>query len=313
MPRLYLTPSELLEQPLGIALANQISSFNPGVIDRMLARCSARCDSYCEKRLQAPGSSTLSQIANAGTTSISVGSTLTLDDKDEQAVIIDPGTGIQEIVGIVPGGVAVTSWTGPYPGTLTLDAPLQFSHSQNAVVQYIYKEVREAIKASQSDPYSEALQSQAAQLALAHLPPMQVGLTRIVFTKSYPIQTIFTVEHAYSFDTQYNLIYNSANPVFNGTVIVEPAAGYFRFKVGTVVTPEGMVRVAYSGGFSVIPDDIKLAVTYYLADDLARMSNPYGAVSVRQGARSQSFQIQQGKTGNVEMAQEILDNFRRRT
>lgn len=314
MPRLYLTDTELQALPLGIALQGQLSALAPGVLDQMLARCSQRCDTYCEKRLQSPGTTTLAGSSSAGATSISVSSTLTLDNLSEQAAILDLGLATQETVLIQSGGVSVTSWQSPYPGTITLDpsTPLQFSHSAGASVQYCYKEVREASTASQSDPYSEALMSQAAQLALAHLPPIHLGLTRLVFMKNYPIIQVYTLEHCYSFDTTYNLIYNNANPTFTGQIVVEPAAGFIRFRVGTVVLPQGLTRTAYTAGFTSIPDDIRLAVSYFLADDMARISNPYGATDTTQGKRRQAYQFQQGKTPNVAMAQEILDDYRRR-
>lgn len=273
-----------------------------------------RCDVYCEKRLQAAGSTTLSASATANTNSISVTSTLTLDQLAEQAAIIDEGNSNQETVIIQTGGVNVTSWQSPYPGTITLDpsTPLQFGHSNGATVQYVYKEARETPTASQSDPYSEALMSQAAQLALAHLPPIHIGLNRIHWTKQYPIIQVFEVEHAYSFDTTYNLIYNNTNPSFNGQIIIDPAAGYLRYRVGSVLLPQGLTRVTYLGGYSVIPDDIKIAVSYLLADDFMRISNPYMATSTRQGQRSQTFQFQKGVSPNVALAQEILDNYRRR-
>ncbi len=238
-------------------------------------------------------------------------STLTLDNLAEQAVMVDAGNGLQETAQIQPGGVSVTGWTSPYPGTITLAAGLQFGHSNNAPVQFLYKEVSEAIKASQTAPYSEALQSQAAHLALAHLPPMHVGLTRIVFLKHYPVQTVYTVEHAYSFDTTYNPVYDASNPLDTGGIILEPIAGYLRFRVGTVVTPEGMVRTAYIGGFNSIPDDIKDACSYYLADELMRYSNPYMATDTTQGKRRQAFAMTGGKTPNVQMAEQCLINYRR--
>jgi hypothetical protein len=313
IPRVYLTPTELQGLPLGLALANQLSALPPGTLDQMLARASQRCDSYCEKRLQAPGSTTLAASAIAGASSISVASTATLDNLSEQAAILDLNRSNQETVIIQSGGVAVTSWQAPYPGTITLDpsTPLQFSHSQGATVTYCYKEVREAITASQSDPYSEALMSQAAQLALAHLPPIHLGLTRLVFLKSYPIINVFALEHAYSFDTTYNLIYNNADPSFTGQIIVEPAAGFVRFRVGTVVLPQGLCRTTYTGGFTSIPDDIKDAVAYYLADDLMRISNPYMATDTTQGKRRQAYNMQAGRTPNVQMAEAILEPYRR--
>lgn len=311
MPRVYLTPAELNEMPLGVALSSQIGQLNSGVLDKLLARVSQRVDGYCEKRIQAPGSSTISGNVSAGATSISVASTLTLDNLAEQAVIIDQGTGIQETALIQPGGVSVSAWTGPYPGTITLATGLQFGHSSGASVTYVYREVTETKRASMSDPYSEALQSQAAQLALAHLPPVHVGLNRIQFVNHYPIINVLLVEHAYSFDTTYNLIYQSSNSAFTGGIVVDPVSGFYRYRVGTVVIPEGFTRTTYTGGYQVVPDDVKLACSYLLTDELVVFANPYGAVDSSMGKRRQSWAMQQGKTPNVQRAENILEAYRR--
>ncbi len=199
-------------------------------------------------------------------------------------MILDLGLGTQEMALIQPGGVTVTGWQSPYPGTLTLAAPLQFGHSNGGSVTYVYQEVGETGRASMSDPYSEALQSQAAQLALAHLPPVHVGLNRIQFTNNYPIITVYLVEHAYSFDTTYNLLYSSSDATFQGGIIVEPTAGFYRYRVGTVVLPEGFTRTTYTGGYQVIPDDVKLACANFLAEELSVFTNPWGASSLKQEA-----------------------------
>ncbi len=311
MPRVYLTPAELQEMPLGVALSSQIGQLNPGVLDKLLARVSRRVDGYCEKRIQAPGTTTLSGNVSAGASSISVASTLTLDNLAEQAVILDSGLGTQETALIQPGGVTVSAWNSPYPGTLALAAPLQFSHSSGATCQYVYQEVNETKRASMADPYSEALQSQAAQLALAHLPPVHVGLNRIQFVNHYPIINVLLVEHAYSFDTTYNLIYQSGNSAFTGGIIIEPTAGFYRYRVGTVVIPEGFTRTTYTGGYEAVPDDVKLACAYLLTDELAVFANPYGAVDSSMGKRRQSWAMQQGKTPNVVRAEAILEAYRR--
>jgi len=311
MVRLYVTPQEVAQSALGIGLSSSLAQFAPGVIDRMLHQASMRADSFCEKRLQAPGSTTLSASASAGDTTISVTSTLTLDELDEQACIIDTG-GVQETQDIVPGGVTLASApTGiitPYPGTITLAAPLQFGHASGAKVQFCYKEITEAGTASQSDPYSEALQTQAAQLALAHLPAVQVGLTRITFLKSYPIQTIYTVEASYSFDTTYNLVYSNSDTTYAGGIIVEPTSGWFRYRTGTVITPQGMIRTKYVGGYQTIPDDVKRAVILLFAEDIEALINPYRLKSMTQGKLSRSWDT---KYRNVDEAERILKRYKR--
>ncbi len=318
MPRIYLTASEAQEMPVGIALSAQIAQLPSGVLDKLLARVSQRADNYVHKRLGAPGSTTLSGSVSAGATSITVSSTLSLDNLAEQAVILDMGLGTQETALIQPGGVTVNSpWASPYPGTLALATPLQFGHSNGASVTYVYQEVDETGRASMSDPYSEALQSQAAQLALAHLPPVHVGLNRIQFLKNYPIITVYTVFHSYSFDTTYNLIYNSSDPTYNGQIIIEPTAGFYRYRVGTVVLPEGFTQTTYSAGLLNISDDIKLACANYLAEELTVFTNPYGASTLRQEAVEVAFARYGGGKNKapvslfVAQAEELLKPYRK--
>jgi len=304
--RLYLTPAELNETPLGVGLANQISQLSPGVVDKLLARASQRCDTYCRKRIQAPSSTTLSQNATVGATSISVASTLTLDDLSEQAIIIDP-LGVREIVQIAPGGVTTTSFSSPYPGNITLEYPgLQYNHSSGVTVQFCYKEVTEAGSSSSSDPYTESLQTQAMQLALAHLPPARTALTRTVFLKAYPIQTITQIEHAFSFVNQFNDVDLSIESVV-------PSEGWIRFNVGTVVLREGLMRITYIGGYNQVPDDIKTACSYYFAEQMAQMSNPYFATVNTMGKRSQRFilDVKTGKSPLVMQAEDLLNHYRR--
>jgi len=304
MPRIYVTPAELNELPLGIALAAELSQLGAGVLDKMLARASQRADNFCQKRLGAPPSTTVGTGGiTAGQTALPVASTLGFDNKDEQAVIVDTG-GLQETKIIAPGGVSVSSWASPYPGTLTLDSPCAFSHNAGASVVGVYKEVSEAGRSSSADPYTEALQSQAAQLALAHLPTRHAGLTRVAFVKHYPIIQLLAVEHAYSFDNAYN-------PIDTSGITVEAPQGWYRFRVGQVILPEGLIRTTYTGGYQVIPDDIKTAVLYFLRDELAAFVNPYNVVSQTMGKRSQTFRSGNSISVNVAEAEALLERYKR--
>lgn len=300
MPRLYLTPAELNELPLGIGLAPQISTLGLGVLDKLIARASKRCDQTCHRRLQSPGSSTLTANVSAGATSIAVTSTLTLDNLAEQAIQIGTETAI-----INPGGVTVTSWTAPYPGSITLNSPLQNGHSNGDAVTFLYKEVSEAGSSSTSDPYTEAIQTQAMQLALAHLPPARTALTRVIFTKNYPIINLNAIEHAFSFVNQFNAVDMTIESIV-------PNEGWVRFNVGTVILREGIMRVTYSGGFQVIPDDIKMACTYFVAEELKQMSNPFAASMIHQGKRSTQWAYDKdGDSPLVHEAKVILKPYRR--
>lgn len=306
--RLYLLPSEVSEMPLGLAPQVQqlLSQLNTGVLEKLIARASVRCDAFCSKRLQAPGSTTLSANASAGSTTLSVASTLTLDNLDEQVAIIGIG-GSQETIPILSGGVAVTSYTSPYPGTITLAAPTTYSHSSNDPVKFAYQEVSEAQSTASADPYSEALLlEQQSQIAIAHLPSLKVPLTRDVFLRCYPIITILSIEHSYSYNNQYY----SIDPT---TVSLQPTNGIYRFRLATVVFPFGNVRTTYTGGFTVVPDDVKLATSYYLADELVRFINPFNVIDESLGKRRVMYK-QGGKVSeNVEMAEVLLEDYRRLT
>lgn len=279
---MYVTPQELLMSPIGIGLANQISALPIGSLEQTLARSSQQCDDYCERRLQAPGSSTLSTSANAGDTSISVASTNTLDELAEWGAIINPGAGNQETITINSGGVTVTNWSSPYPGTLSLQNGLTYNHSQNEPIHYYFREVSEAGGASSSDPYTEAIQTQAMQLALAHMPSTRIALTRTVFVKAYPIIQLKQIEHAFSFDNLFNQIDMNVESI-------EPTLGWIRFNVGTVILREGLMRVTYSGGFINVPGSIKEATMLYFAESMRLMQNPFGATSMNLGKRSQTW------------------------
>lgn len=268
--------------PIGIGLSNQIAALPVGSLEATIARASQQCDSYCGRRLQAPGSSTLSASANAGDISISVNSTLTLDEMAELAVMINPGGATQETITIDSGGVTVTNWSSPYPGTIKLQNALQYSHAQNEVAQYYLREVSETGGASSSDPYTEAIQTQAMQLALAHMPSTRIALTRIFFTKTYPIIKLVQVEHAFSFDNVYNNI-------DMGVELIEPTLGYVKVNVGTVLLREGFMRVTYSGGYENVPMDIKEATALFFAESMRAMVNPFGATSMNLGKRSQTW------------------------
>lgn len=309
VPRLYITPIEFQLSPMGLNPSVQaiISQLAPGVIDQLIARASERCDMYCQKRLQAPASTSLSQGVSAGATTISVASTITFDNLAELAVIIDTGSN-QETVQITPGGVTVTSWLSPYPGTypgtVSLQTGLQFGHSSGAPVQLVYKEVTEAGSSSSSDPYTEALQTQAMQLALAHLPPARTALTRTVFLKAFPIISLIGIEHAFSFTNQFNQVDLSIESIV-------PSEGWYRFSVGTVILREGLMRTTYTGGYSSIPDDIKTACSLYLAEQLGQFVNPFGLQQLTMGKRTQRWDTSKAKHFLVEEAEDILKKYRR--
>ncbi len=306
MPRMYLSPTDLGLTPVGIALSGQIAQLQAsgtGAVDQQLAKASVRVDSYCKKRIGSVGATTLSAGVSAGGQQIAVASTLGFDDKEEQAVILGTGA-TQETAAIIPGGVVVTSWVSPYPGTLTLASPLTFSHLLGESVQGCYQEVSRSGSSANNEPYSEALLTQEAQIAQAHAPVLAQGknLTRKVFVKQYPIQSILTIEHAYPFAPES---YAPLNPKSIG---VNPMAGIYTFTLGTVVIPEGLIRTTYLAGYQTVPEDIKDATAYYFADLLQVLFNLPGVLELQQGKRRQKFSDGKSRTLWAQKAAEILDD-----
>jgi hypothetical protein len=197
---------------------------------------------------------------------------------DEQAVQI--GT---ETILIKPGGVSVTNWASPYPGTVNLASATQFSHNSGDPVTFLYKETTEAGGSSSSDPYAEAMFTQEAEIAYAHMPSMsQGGLTRVVFLRNYPIINISAIEHAFSFSSQFSSVDTSVE-------IPAPHDGWYRFQPGSVILREGLMRTTYTGGFQSVPDDIKEATSLFFAIQMRMLANPYGASEVQMGKRRQKW------------------------
>lgn len=298
--------------PQGVVLAPYIAQLqaNPGALDLALMRASERCDGYCRKRLGAPLSTTVAApgIA-AGQTLLPVTSTLGWDDKEEQAVQLGVGLSTQETVAIIPGGITLTSYLPPYPGTITLATPTANAHNANETVQGVYQEITQAGSSSSSDTYSEVF-TQEAQLALAHMPAIGQGnnLTRLVFVKSYPIVSVIAVEHAYPFNDTYY-------PLNAQATVTNPKAGFFRLSLGSIALPQGMFRTTYLGGFQTVPGAVKQATAYYFADECLIFQNAAGALSHTLGHRNQTFIQNNGKTLWVQKAEQELDdaNLRKRT
>lgn len=311
MPRMYIDTASFLQTPFaqGPQVAGILATLPPGSLDVVIQKASRKVDTFCQRRLGAPPTTTLSSSVSAGATSIAVTSTLQFDNDSEQAVYIDTG-GAQELVEIVSGGVTTPPNVGayslaPYPGTLTLATPLQYGYSSGATVQGAYREVTEAGGSSTSDPYTEALLTQTAQLALAHLPPSHMELTRTVFLSAYPIISVSLLEHSYSYDVTYQTVDISSGLSIVGT------EGWFRLRLGSVVLKEGLLRTTYTGGYETVPDDVKDATALYATLELMRYINPFGLVGETMGKRSLRWQPFQGKHALELEAESILKKYKR--
>lgn len=303
MPRVYLTPADLAASPLGLTYSDILTNLNPGVVDQLLARASQRVDAFCDRRLQAPLATSVGTGGCASrATSVPLTSTLSLDNKGEWGCILNVGGSTQETCDIVPGSISVTlPWTAPYPGTVTLTAGTTYSHAAGEPVQLVYREVTEALNSSSADPYTEALETQTAQLAFAHLPAIQKGLTRTVWLKQFPVAQprIYQIEHAFSFAVTYNPI-----PLQN--ILMVEAEGLYRFQVGTVITPGGFVRTTYAGGFTTVPEDIQEATLYYAAYSLQLINNPTLATTQKLDTMMLQYNSKSGTHPLIEAAESIL-------
>lgn len=307
MPRLYLSVTDFQNTLEALTFPAQIARLSaiPGALDQLLARASRRVDGYCHKRIVQPGTTTIGigGIAQGGT-SLSVASTLNFDNGQEQAVLLNSGGGTAEIIPILPGGVQVSSWTSPYPGTLALAQPCVYAHAAGESVTGLYQEVSTVGSSGSSDVYSESLLAlnQAAQLARAHAPQFDTsGLTRVIFLKQYPIIQLYRIEHMLPIDTTYEALDASQ-------VGIQPAAGYLRLPIGSFVLPEGFFRTTYTAGFQYASEEVQQATALYAADLLQNMIT-FGAAQSQQGKlKLVAGQATQYKSRYVQAAEEILNN-----
>ena len=305
MPRLYLTRSDVASSPQGLALAPYLKLLGNDAQNKLLARASQMCDAWCERRLVLPSSTTISGVLTlpVGSTVIPLTSTVGLDNLAEQAAVIGTGSS-QETLLINPGGVNITSWLDPIPGTITLASPTTIAHNPGDSVSFVYKEVNEAGSSNSDDPYTEAIETQAAQLAFAHMPHMHGNITRTIFLDNAPIQTVSMVEHAYSFTNQYN-------PLDITAFIVEPVLGELRFNVGTIIISQGYLRTTYTGGFTNPPDDVQAAALSYFMWLMEGVQNPFKARQHTRGKQSYNFGTQPDHP-LVQEAQAMLSRYKRR-
>jgi hypothetical protein len=128
----------------------------------------------------------------------------------------------------------------------------------------------------------------------------------VIFFKAYPIISINQIEHAFSFDNQFNNIDLNVESV-------ETTLGWARFNVGQVILKEGFMRLTYSGGFANVPQSVKSATALFFAEEMRLMSNPFGATSMTRGKRSNSWQSSKdGDTPLVAQAKKYLNRYKRR-
>jgi hypothetical protein len=312
MPLLYMTPDEVQEHPLGMALAAQIASLPSGALDKLLMLASKRCNTYTKRRLQAPQSTTVaSPGATAGSTSLPVTSTLGTDNLEEFAVMVGTG-GAMETILLQPGGIQVSSYTAPYPGTFTLASPLVNNHEPGDPVVGIYIETRKTGSSSDTDIYEDVV-TQQAQIAAVHgggYDFLNADRTRYHWLDQYPLIGILGMLHAYPYTAEYQA-------VDVPSLLITPNVSRVKFPVGTFILANGLLKTTYTAGYEIIPDDIQEAVINYLKEDLSNFVNPYGVAQQTQGKRAVVFNRSTGGAGstakslNVQAAEAALEGYKR--
>lgn len=296
MPRLYLTPAELTELPIGIGLQGFISQLGANVLDKMLMRASQVCDTFCQRALGMPQSTTLSLAANAGDTAISITSTLTVDNNSDLAFTVGAGT-TKETVMVSAGGVNTTSYVSPYPGTIRLASPLVYAHAQGEVAIGCYQEITEVDKTLDSNPFRNRSDLQNYGLALGYVP-LESSYAYTVILSEYPINTITLIEYASGYSNTFQLI--TTTPQIN------PDIGCYRFGMTGWRWRDGLIRTTYTGGYVQVPDDIKIACSYYFAAQMEQIVNPFSAASTHMGKHSLNFSF---KSKHTAAAEEILSSY----
>lgn len=301
-----------MDYPAALTFAFQISQLQarPGALDQLMARASRRVDGFARKRIVAPPATTVGTggIA-AGGTSLPMTSTFGFDNGQEEAVIIGSG-GTREIIPVLPGGVSVSTWATPYPGTVQLAQPVAYNHSAGEVVQGCYQEISKVGNPSSRDIEEQAWADldQAAQIAAMHAPTIVGPITRTIFLKCYPVIQLYKLEHALPINSEYT------NLGLSG-VAIHPSSGYIRLPIGSFVVPGGMFRATYLAGFANAPDEIQEATTWYAADELQGMTSR-GAYEVQSGkTRVKYVADRSGTTKSIyaQKAEEIINRGYRRT
>ena len=227
-----------------------------------------------------PGRTTISSSEPAipGDTQIAVASTLGFDNKEEQAVIVGSG-GNREIIPLLPGPTSIATYQNileyayPFPGYLQLATPLTYAHLANDPVIGCYQEVREVGSTDSIDRFGQVI-TQEAQIATQHMSTLVPGNTsRVAFVANYPLIEILDIQASYSFaHTFFNVDHRAMNIIAR--------EGYFTLPIGVPVYEQSILKTTYIGGYATIPEDVKYATLFFLADELTFMSS-----STAQGIR----------------------------
>jgi hypothetical protein len=247
-------------------------------------------------------------MAAAGTTSLSLASTLGLDGGPGTVLQVGTG-GTQEMVRVARVAVAAGA-TSPFPGTATLSAgaALRYAHSQGEPVVAFYYEQQNPLGSSTSrmDQYWDL--TQAGQIARGHAPmPMAGDNVRVVFLRNPPLGQVQSLAVAYPWS-------DALDGADVTGLLVDNDEGWVRFPLGYFLPPDSVVHVTYTGGFQQVPDDVQEAVIYYAASSLALGVNFLGASTSHSGDASVTFTRSAGPDASgfpyVQEAERLLRPYR---
>lgn len=305
-----MSVAEFQESTLAIGLASQIAALSQQQLCQLLSRASTRVDRFTRRKIGAPLATTIaaSPVVSVGSTLIGLNSTLSLDNTDNQCLVLG-SSGNYEIIPIVPGSVTTTTYSGNYPGTVQLATPTTYAHPTGETVQCAWQETHEVGSSSSIDVFTEAI-TQEAQIAAAHQPVLSGGnMTRVVYLDSYPIQQVVQVQGSYSYSDAYF-------PVALDGVILSPVDGFFLLPLGTPLYEGSFVQVTHISGYQAVPDDVKTATMWYAGEELMLTNAAYaqGMVRLTEGKVTQQWQPMTKKSVFAQNAENMLleGNYKRR-
>lgn len=299
-----MSVAEFQESTLAIGLASQIAALSQQQLCQLLSRASTRVDRFTRRKIGAPLATTIDPASSGvliGATTIPVTSTLSIDSTENQCVVLGSSqSGNYEIVPIT--SVTTTNYA-TLQGTVTLATGTTYAHPINEPLQYAWRETYEVGSSSSIDEFTEAI-TQQAQIAAAHQPVLTGGnMVRVIYTNSYPIQHLLDVQGSYSYSNGYF-------PIESTGAIIVPTEGYFLIPLGEPLYEGSFTQTTYIGGFTNVPEDIKSAVMWYVADEMMLTNYAYaqGMVRMTEGKVTQQWQPMnaQGKSVFVQNAENLL-------
>lgn len=279
MPAVLSSVAQFQETPLGQQLTGFTNNLASGTLDQLLFAASNRVNRFCKRKL---GASPLTSVGTAGaaTGAQSVPLATVVNVLEGDAVVF-PST--SETIQITGADVAVPA-TPPYAGTILLQKPLANSYTSGASAQ-IYRQDYYQVRGKES-VQGEALYpiSQEGQVALAHSPVGAIGLSsRKITLREYPIWA--PIQQAWQ-----SLFWgNTEEQADLSGAYIDSDHGWIRLVIGAFNPVLTMWRIIYSAGYADIPYDVRDATHSFMAAEIVRAANPYGALAMRNADLQMSF------------------------